>query len=240
VKKSALRLSPDRLRIGLAPSFVSVERERGFLRKAIVDRQKLACDPGFGAQLWDGALAALKSCDTRLRATVVLSNHFVRYAIVPWTTGLDTAAEEEAYVRHYFARVHGERAKSWVLRWTRNGDTRLASAIDQGLLEALKLALPRLVSMQPYLMAAINGCSDFIPKTGAWLALVEDERACIALHAGGRWRAVQNARGAWLDLLERERHRAESDVPQLALIAGADPGAAEGWTFQRLQGGLSH
>lgn len=240
MKNNAPRLFSDKLRIALAPSFVCVELERGFLRKTIIDRQMLACDPGFGAQPWDGALAALKSCDTTLRATVVLSNHFVRYAIVPWSAGVDTAAEEEAYVRHHFARVHGDRAKSWVLRWTRNGDTRLASAIDQGLLEALKLALPRLASMQPYLMAAINGCRDLIPKTGAWVALVEDERACIALHAGGRWRAVQNARGAWLDLLERERHRAESGVPQLALIAGADPGAAEGWTFQRLQGGLSH
>ena len=233
-------LFPDRLLISLSPAAVSVARLRGVSKPQTAEKSTLPCNAAFGTEPWQGAIAALATVDKKLRSTVILSNHFVRYAVVPWSAGLDTAAEEEAYVRHHFAKIHGERAKSWALRWSGNGDTRLASAIDQALLEALKLALPRLVSMQPYLMAAINGCRDFIPKTGAWLALVEDERACIALHAGGRWRAVQNARGAWLDLLERERHRAESDVPQLALIAGADPGAAEGWTFQRLQGGMSH
>jgi hypothetical protein len=171
---------------------------------------------------------------------VVLSNHFVRYAIVPWTAGLDTAAEEEAYVRHHFAKVYGERAKTWALRWSDNGGTRLASAIDQALLEALKQALPRLASVQPYLMAAINRCRASIPRSGAWLALVEADRACIALHAGGRWQSVQNAKGAWLDLLERERHRAEGSAPQLALVAGTTPEAAHGWTFQELQGGMAH
>ena len=222
------RLFPEPLLICLAPEQVSA------------DGKVMACDPAFGSEPWQGALAALAALDKKRRATVILSNHFVRYAIVPWSEGLDTAAEEEAYVRHHFARIHGERAKAWALRWSDNGDTRLASAIDQALLDALKQALPRLASVQPHLMAAINRCRKSIPKNGAWLALVEGERACIALHAGGRWRSVQNARGAWLDLLERERHRAEGEVPQLALVAGADPGTAGGWTLRPLQGGMSH
>jgi len=69
-----------------------LEHELGFFRKSIVEKSTVACDPGFGAQPWDGALAALKDCDTSLRATVVLSNHFVRYAIVPWSEALDSAA----------------------------------------------------------------------------------------------------------------------------------------------------
>lgn len=232
------RLFPDRLRIGLAPSEVSLVRERGFLRKARLE-QTVACDPDFGTHPWDGALAALQGCDRTLRATVVLSNHFVRYAIVPWSDALADEAEEEAYVRHHFAKVHGERARSWALRWSDNGDSRLASAIDKALLEALRQALPRLRSVQPYLMAAVNGCRQSIPKAGAWLALVEADRACIALHAGGRWRSVQNARGAWLDLLDREKHRAEGEVPALALIAGAQPeNDVAGWTFRPLQSAL--
>jgi len=143
-------------------------------------------------------------------------------------------------VRHHFARIHGERAKAWALRWSDNGDTRLASAIDHALLDGLKQALPRLGSVQPYLMEAINRCRAAVPKSGAWLALVEEERACIALHADGRWRSVQNARGAWLDILERERHRAAGEAPQLALLAGADAEPAPGWTFRQLQGGMAH
>ena len=221
------RLFPEPLLIWLAPAQVSLGGEA------------IACDPAFGSEPWHGALAALAAADRKRRATVILSNHFVRYAIVPWSEGLDGGAEEEAYVRHHFAKIHGERAKGWALRWSDNGDTRLASALDPALIDALKQALPRLVSVQPYLMAAINRCRAAIPKGGAWLALVEGERACIALHAAGRWRSVQNARGGWLDLLERERHRAEGDIPDLALLAGAQPnGDIPGWQFRELQSAL--
>jgi hypothetical protein len=225
----------------LAPREVRVARRRGLLRGTAVESRVLPCNPDFGAQPWDGAVAALKDCDAALRASVVLSNHFVRYAVVPWSDALDSEVEEEAYVRHHFARIHGERAAAWATRWTDSGDTRLASAIDRALLDALKQALPRLASVQPYLMTAINRCRKAIPRNGAWLALVEDERACIALHAGGGWRSVQNARGPWLDLLERERHRAEGPVPGLALVVGAHvDGEVAGWRFEELSGGLAH
>jgi hypothetical protein len=103
----------------------------------------------------------------------------------------------------------------------------------------LKQAFPRLASVQPWLMAAINRWRGAMPD-GAWLTLVEGERACIALHAGGSWRAVQNARGAWLDLLERERHRVAGAAPAVALVAGAQPPSAPGWEFRPLEGGLAH
>lgn len=234
------RLFPERLLVSLSPSEILSVRLRGMFRGKPVEARTVACDPAFGSEPWQGAIAALAAADRGLRATVVLSNHFVRYAIVPWSRGLDSDAEEEAYVRHHFAKIHGERAKAWALRWSANGETRLASAIDRGLLEALKQALPRLASVQPWLMAAINRWRAAIPASGAWLALVEGERACVALHQGGRWRSVQNAKGAWLDLLELERHRAGGAVPELALVAGAQPPTAPGWTFRQLQGALAH
>ena len=234
-------LFSERLTIGLAPAEVTLARSRGVLRRKIVEQRSVACDPALGAQPWEGAVAALAGRDAALPATVVLSNHFVRYAVVPWSEGLESEAEEEAFVRHHFARVHGDRAAGWALRWTDHGPTRLASAIDRGLLEALRQALPRLRSVQPYLMASINRCRRSIPRSGAWLALVEAERACVALHAGGRWRSVQNAKGAWLDLLDRERHRVEGAVPELALVAGAEvPEEARGWNIRMLPGGLAH
>lgn len=230
------RLFPDRLLVSLAPCRVTTARVRGLLRVKLAERKIIDCDPAFGAEPWQGAVGALAGLDPGLRTTAIVSNHFVRYAVVPWSEDLDTAAEEEAYVRHHFAKVHGERAQGWALRWTDRGQTRLASAIDKALLEALKAALPRLTSVQPLLMAAINQCRSAIPRSGAWLALVEDERTCVALHQAGAWRSVQNARGAWLDVLERERHRAAGEVPDLALLAGAAAGSdARGWDFRELQ-----
>jgi hypothetical protein len=229
----------------------------GRLRPRIAARRTVACDPEYGAQPWHGAVAALKTVvdgseDDRLGATVVLSNHFVRYALLPWSDALGGADEEDAYARHHFQRIYGERAKSWVLRVSdAPADApRLASAIDAGLIEALRACFPgkrgaRLVSVQPYLMAAFNRWRGAIPALGAWLLLAEEGRTCVALHHQGRWRSVQNAKGSlaspddWAALLDRERHRVEGDVPDLALVRTAHGAKTEwpqvgGWKFQSL------
>jgi len=204
--------------------------------------RRIACDPGFGPEPWQGALAALRSVQFQewTRVTVVLSSTFVRYALVPRSDALAGEAEEQAYVRHHFARVHGERAKSWVFRWS----WALASAIDRRLLEELQASFAppgkaRLVSVQPALMRAINRWRGEFPATGAWLVLAEPGRACTALHDGGGWRSVHTAKGAWLDVLERERHRVAGAVPELVLLAGAAAprGAAPpagGWQYREL------
>ena len=204
----------------------------------------IACDPAFGAEPWQGALAALKGAQLpgKCRVTVVLSNHLVRYAVVPWSSALGTPAEEEAYVRHHFAKIHGERAKGWSLRASpgSGNEPRLASAIDSSLIAEIKEAFQkkpgaRLVSIQPQLMSAFNRWRRAIPAGGAWLVLADAERACVALHGGGAWRAVHNGKGEWLALLDRERHRVEGEVPNVVLLAGAGaPANDTGWKFREL------
>jgi hypothetical protein len=191
----------------------------------------------------DAGVEALKArtFPRRCDVTVVLSSHYVRYALVPWSEALTSAAEEEAYVRHHFAKIHGERARSWALRASEapNGAPRLASAVDKELIDALKAYFPpkgkaRLVSVQPALMALFNRSRGAVPKAGAWLALAEPERACVALHMRGRWRAVQSAKGAWLALLERLRLSVEGESPELVLLhaAGVPVVEAPGWKVQ--------
>lgn len=207
---------PERQVIGLAPTGLSV---RG---------QSIACDPAYGSEPWHGALARLQEMELgKARVTIELSCHFVRYALVPWSEALATPAEEAVYVRHHFARIHGERAKRWVVRAAEAapGEPRLASAIDAALLDSLKETFggkqAKLVSIQPVLMSRFNAARKALPQGGAWLVLAEPERACIALHGGKGWRSVQNAKGAWRAALERERHRVEGAVPSLVLLSGA-------------------
>ena len=217
------RLFPERLTIRVFPT------------RIVVGDETLPCDAGPGA--------ALKSLEWKrhCRVTVVLSNHLVRYAVIPWSDGLSGPAEEEAYLRHHFGKIHGERAKAWTLRASEapSGAARLASAIDTALLAELNAAFPKggrakLVSVQPELMEAANRWRDAIPAAGAWLVLAEPERACLALHGDTGWRSVQNAKGEWLTLLERERFRVH-DVPSLVLLAGARaPSDAGGWQFREL------
>jgi hypothetical protein len=224
------RLFPEPLVVTLSPTRVRV------------GEKAVPCDPALGAEPWQGAVHALKKLDLpRGKATVILSNHFVRYALVPWSAALAGEAEETAYVRHHFGRIHGERAKAWAFRATPapSAAPRLCSAIDTNLLAALKELFSKkskLISVQPYLMAAFNRWRGAIPAAGAWLALVEPERACVGLHARGHWQSVQNARGEWLALLERERHRIAGEIPKLVLLHSEHPvaGEAPGWQLQRL------
>jgi hypothetical protein len=210
--------------------------------EVVCGSQRVACDPAYGREPWQGALAALRSLRFKepTRVTVTLSSAFVRYALVPRSDALAGEAEEQAYVRHHFARVHGERAKGWVFRWSEG----LACAIDRRLFDELRASFPasgkaRLVSVQPALMQAINRWRNEFPATGAWLVLAEHERACAALHDGHGWRSVHSAKGDWRDVLERERHRAPVVVPQLVLLAGAaapagDAAPGAGWQYREL------
>jgi hypothetical protein len=166
---------------------------------------------------WRGALERLKARTWPKRAAVaiVLSNHFVRYAVVP----VDSAASEEeelALARFHFAKIHGERAKGWEVRVSDG----LACAIDAGLLAELKRMVPNLVSVQPALMAAYNAARNRIPREGAWLVLAEAQRVCLARLGAERWASVHNAREAdWEQALERERSRASGDaLPSRVLV----------------------
>ncbi len=228
----------ERLLIRLAPAQVSVSGAGG--------ERTVPCDPGLGPEPWQGCLSALQRLELSRKCgvTVVLSNHFVRYALVPWSDQLSTAAEQAGYVRHHFARIHGERAHAWAMRASEapRGAARLASAVDKSFLEAIKNCFPRkakarLVSVQPALMEVFNRCRGAIPKGGAWVALAEPERACVGLHARGRWRAVQSAKGSWLPLLERMRLSVEPETPELVLLhpASESTGEAPGWKVQRLE-----
>ena len=243
------RLFPDRLVIALSPGEVSAARWRGFPRRQVVATHRVDCDPAFGAEPWQGAVAALDALPLQgpCRVTVVLSNHFVRYAVVPWSDALDSPAEEDAYVRYHFAKIHGERAKTWRLRSSESaaGGPRLASAVDAGLIEALGKRFPkggqaRLASVQPLLMRKFNEWRGLVPAQGSWLVLAEPERACVALLAGGRWRTVQNGQEPWLELLERARYRVHDAepgaLPDLVLLGGAPPPGAPGgrWKFHAL------
>jgi hypothetical protein len=167
---------------------------------------------------WHGALedfarkvAALRG---RVDVSVVLSNHFVRYAVLPPQDGSATPDEEVALARFQFTRIHGERVKAWDVRVS--GE--LACAIDAALLEGIKRGFSdrkkaRLVSVQPFLMHAYNGARRRIPREGAWLMLAEAGRTCLARLAPRGWASVYNGRETDADgLLERERNRASGEA----------------------------
>ncbi len=253
-----LRLFSDRVLIALAPDSLALLRISGGVRPRVSAKSAIACDPGLGAAPWQGAVAALgqlseETTNANSEITVVLSNHFARFILVPWSQGLGNAEEETAFVRYCFAKIHGERSKAWEVRLSPapTGSTRIASAVDSSLMQAVRAAFPagaraKLVSVQPYLMSAFNRWRKDVKGERAWFLLVERQRACVARLEGGRWSAVRNARGnfeepgQWTGLLDRERHRVGGDEASEDVYVHAPRNGkalsveGERWTFRSL------
>jgi hypothetical protein len=155
-------------------------------------------------------------------ATVFVSNQFVRYVLVPWSDSLSEAAELDSYARHCFSKMYGDTVGQWELRISPDivGTARLASAMDPGLLSALRGVLAkaqvRLQSVQPSLMAIYNELRRDLKSRDAWFAFLEPGSLCLLLLERGHWARVRCIRiGAdWREelplILEREAYLADT------------------------------
>ena len=228
------------------------------LRRTVHDAYSVPCDSGAsGVQPWRAALLELETAlpgyaDGKTAATVILSNHFLRYALIPWRAELADAEEELSFTRHCFTKIYGKAAQQWELRLGQeaHASPRLASAVDAELLDALKGVFDGagivLQSIQPHLMAAFNGFRGRLRKRSAWFALLEPGNLCLALLHRGCWLRVRSLRigSEWRDelplILEREAYLADNpDVPHEVYLWDAESGDSalpeiEPWKFHAL------
>ena len=128
--------------------------------------------------------------------SVVLSNHFVRYLLIPWSDRIASAEEFGNYAAASFADVYGVVAEDWELCVSREraGAPRVAAAVDRALLEALRAAAAaarlRIKSIKPHLMAAFNRFAQRRRAERFVFATAEDERVCVLVAQAGAWRHV--------------------------------------------------
>lgn len=224
----------DECSIVLRPDCVVLARLRRELTRLGLKRHVLAkrmvpCNPpGDEKTPWDGALKALEAvlpefAGDKSYAKVILSNHFMRYTLVPWSDVLSDETEEIAYARHSFSEMYGRDAGEWELRISSGsyGMPQLASAVDARLPVALRELFGRqgisLRSIQPHLMVAYNACHASLRDQSAWLAFVEQGNLCLALLQKGQW--------AWVRAMRIDQHWHE-ELPFLlnreALVANVE------------------
>jgi hypothetical protein len=243
-------------------AFFQVQRKLNWrgLRRSIQGPHVVPCDSPDGPQPWHPALQALETAlpgfaDGSTTATAILSNHFMHYALVPWRAELTDPEEILSFARHCFAKVYGKDAQRWELRLSPEASEapRLASAVDAGLLDALKGVFDksgiRLRSVQPHLMAVYNAFRSHLRQRSAWFALLEPGNLCLALLYDGRWVRVRSLRigREWLEelpqILEREAYLADTPaVPHEVYVWDSALGEqvlpeADSWHFHALAPG---
>jgi hypothetical protein len=191
----------ERVTITLSPRQVTIERYSRGLRPTLKDRKGLACAVGADGAGWQPVVEVLREVLTHPNidaadATVILSNHFVRYLLLPWNPDLATVQEELAFARARFVQAFGEAAQAWVLKLSAGhpGAPSVACALDRALVETLAALLAgsplRLRSLQPFLMAVCNGRST-LPTGDAWIAIAESGRLLLGALRAGEWASLR-------------------------------------------------
>lgn len=207
----------DRIGVELSPQRVAWVRMARGLQPNIIAKGYEDAMPQENEPLWQAALTKLeqmlrgeewKNADV----TVVLSNHFVRYDCLPWNDAVKGEEELVALARHRLTQIYGAAAQAWAVRLSPvgKGDPRMVAAMDNALLEKLRLAAAetghKLHSIQPYLMASFNCFAKGLAAGDGWFVAAENGRFALALFRGGKWQRIQLRRGndmaalhAWLE-----------------------------------------
>jgi hypothetical protein len=152
----------------------------------------------------------LRQVPGEARLEVILSNHLLRYAVLPWSPALVSGDEWMAYARHVFGNTYGSDAASWRVRICDGGrgKARIACAADAALLDSIA-AVERVVSIQPHLMTAFNARRGDFGKAPGWFVLHEPGRLTLGLVADGEWKLLRNRQAPenWRDSLHDLLHR---------------------------------
>lgn len=189
------RLSDSaRLYIGPAQT-VLVQNHRGLHARVAVRRETFEPEV-------DGLLVAVRSelasLPSRTPVHVILSNHLVRYVLVPFSPQVVGTVALGTVARQAFRHVHGPAADDWAVSVSAVGErTRVAAAVDQhlmqGIIDAGRSAGVHISAIDPLLMDGYNAARPHLFASG-WFATVEPGRVTLLRTVDGEWARVVSAR----------------------------------------------
>lgn len=194
----------DRVNVALAPRAAACAVwSRGWSAQPRA-RSVLPCRPDPQAPTWRPAVDVLrkwvkKRARNNAEVRVVLSNHFLRYQVVPWQADLSGRAERKVLAQRLFQETYGDHVGSWHVQLgaLTYGRPALACAIDREFYDALIAVFAgtslRLGALQPLLMVAFNQLLSQIGND-ACLFVREPGRLCCAVVRAGQWHAIHALR----------------------------------------------
>ena len=207
----------DEIAILLTPRRVALTRMCRGIRPRCVGEANLRVENGSYVD-WRPALAVLHAqladpAWQRADARVVISDHWARYAIVPWSDDILNNEERVAHGRICLAGIYGKVTDQWQVSVSEAapGQARVACAIPETLLGEIRGALEayrlRLISAQPQLIAAYNAWRDRLPDANGWFVAIDEGTLAAARLVRESWDRVYAARigSDWMAELQRLR-----------------------------------
>ncbi|NQZ53778.1 MAG: hypothetical protein HRT93_05935 [Piscirickettsiaceae bacterium] len=115
----------------------------------------------------------------------ILSNHYVRYAVLPWQPDVFSQQDWQSLAENYMRTLYGNDIDNWTIRIAMQGygQPLVISAIDQLLLMRLEALAQQykwtIEAIEPALMSVMNHYHHKIKKHD-WLMLAEPQRLLLA------------------------------------------------------------
>ncbi|PKO41734.1 MAG: hypothetical protein CVU33_00080 [Betaproteobacteria bacterium HGW-Betaproteobacteria-6] len=235
----------DRLTLFIHPQRVVLERQpwRGARSRQLSE----VAPPAAGEADWQPVLAV---AETLLRSTgkgaslhIVVADHLVRYALLPWSEMLTGQSARLDMARALFRNALGERAATLDIALDRPvfGKSGVAAGIDRQLLDGLRAAAKarrlRLNSVQPRLVAELAAQQKQL--NDGWLACLDLGWLTLAGIRDGEIASLRNHRastaepdiqaGELAGLLAAESATVNGKKVLISTSAGAAPALAGGW-----------
>lgn len=185
----------ERADVWLAPSTVAFALRRGWRARGAWQAQALAA-PADGLAAWQTAQQLAASAGApRGRAELLLSNRFVRLALLPDARGLRGLAERRVAARETLRAIHGDAVDGWQLALDPQGEHAVPlAAVDSAWLDAWRAGTGlRAVSVRPLLALAARQAWPLLRGRAAWLLVTEADAAVLArLDATGQWLSLRS------------------------------------------------
>lgn len=251
----------ERLRVELRPGSVGLTGYAGFKRSRVlyvhaIDTELPQRGSEHSAEPWRVSLDALAAGLRDQRGAlggieVILSDHFVRYALIPWSENLVSDNERMAFARLAFRDVYGNLSDTWDVSVDQQpaGQASFACGVDRGLVAGLRDIVShaggRLESVKPALTECFNRHRRMLKEPEFCLATAEPGRISLAFRLRGGWQAVRSRRiegplAETLPTLLKQEAVAGSAPEGGALylcatsIDDVPPFAVQGWRLTRL------
>jgi hypothetical protein len=193
----------DRTAVFVGADAVQVARYAAGLRSAPTERHRIAFDST--GERWQNLFDALRSAlglltKRRGDASVVVSNHYVRFALVADAGKLRNHAERLVAARHTLQAVYGDAAARWrvALDGASSKGAAIAAGMDaelvDGVVAALTAANLRTRTVQPLFATAANAARRTLGTGPAWFGVAEPGRLALAYVERGAWQSLRSHR----------------------------------------------
>ena len=193
----------DRRTLLIHPQRIVLERQpwRGAARRQTAE----VALPATGETDWQPALSAaemLLKADGKRGGSlrIVVADHFVRYALLPWSANISGQKMRLAMARALLKNTLGDKAESLEIALDRQafGKNGIAAGIDRQLLAGLRAAAKarrlRLNNLQPRLIAEL--AAHHKQLADGWFASIDHEWLTLAGLRGGEIVCLRNHRAS--------------------------------------------